>query len=681
VIASVQKIAAMLEGPVPDIVSFDVFDTLLVRKTDPPERSKQYAARVAVERRLVDISISELLSVRDRIELKIRNDNSLQGFDPEVSIVEIFSELSMVLVGNTSLTKELVAVEYEVESMLIEPMPGMRSILRSLKGRCRIIAISDTYLPVSIVERLLAKAGYEGVFETIFCSCDYLLSKGSGRLFEKVLEKMEGMSHQMLHIGDNFVSDYFVPKIQGIKAHLLYDRWNLRRRCKLRHFTISGNCSEYWLGLSVHSSISEVRRRNVSDDDGFFGAWGKEVVAPLLAGFVHALVDRVRARSVKHLYFVAREGFLIKKMFESLWQTLYPDDSPPQLTYLCISRLTSFVASIKCLGDREWTLACLGVQKLEHFIGRLGIQGMPELTRLLEEYNLNNFDLITNYQTRIKLELLCGDERFRRMVTDNSKAMRNLLRAYLEGLGFFSASGRVFFVDVGWLGTIQDCLEHAFIDDDSFPELEGVYVGLNPPVHRFFNRKIGLIYDYRYALPEEMAIGLFRESLEFTCRSLHGTTLNYRRNSSGEMTPIFASCPSSVDERKRIMRGILGIQKGVMEYLSDYASMVKLTGITSQAMVRFAIQHYDAKISFPESDLLDVMAVMENSDDFGTSGKRKIIGKLSLNFFLRPRAALKDFLDTPWREASLAKTRIPFVNSAYFALKRLVCWKRILPKG
>ncbi|MDD2308770.1 MAG: HAD hydrolase-like protein [Desulfuromonadaceae bacterium] len=680
-LTSTEKITKILNGAVPDIVSFDVFDTLLIRKTDPPENTKRFAARIAVERKLVDISIVDLLTARNQIEKQLREQNRRIGFDAEVSVQEIFSELSQMLIHNASLTEKLIAVEFEVESMLIRPMPGMLSVLRALAGRCRIIAISDTYLPRSFVERLLRKAGYDDALEMVFCSSDYLLNKGSGRLFGTVMEKMGIGPHQMLHIGDNFISDYFIPKSKGILSHLLYDQWNLQRRFRLNSITSREHKSDYWFGFSVHSSLSEGSEKiNASEKYGFYEEWGRGIVAPLLVSFIHGLAEKVRTGSVDSLYFMAREGFLLKKMFDVFWQSMYPDE-PPRTVYLCISRYTAFISSIREMGDRERILAFNGVRKVESFLTRLGLRDMTRLAGLLEEFNLKLSDDCTDKYIMRKMDLLFGDDRFLGMLLSRAKNMRSALRAYLKEHGFFTDNrGTSMLVDIGWLGTIQDSLEHAFRDDASFPNLEGAYLGLNSPVYNVANRKAGLIYDYRHALPEEMAIGLFRESLEFTCRSLHETTMGYQRNSRGKMMPVFSSNNTSLNERHRIASGILEIQKGVMHYLAEYASMVKMTGITSHAMSQFAVQYYDSKISFPNFEIIDVLSMMENSEDFGSEEKRGIVGSLSIFSLFRPSTTLRNFINTPWREALLAKSRIPFLKDAYFALKRFVCWKRIAPE-
>jgi len=676
-LASIDTLKEILIPKETKIISFDVFDTLLIRKTDPPERTKQFACRIAVERQLVDTSASVLLAARNKIENRIRNVNGELGYDLEVSVPDVFSELSRELVGDTSLTNELLDVEYETESLLILPMPGMRDFIQSLAGRFRIVAISDTYLPAIIVKRLLDAAGYRDMFETIYCSCDHLLNKGSGRLFTRVLENMGAMPNTMLHIGDNFVSDYFVPRSQGITATLLFDQWNLLRRSKLRNMALRENHSGYWFGISVHTSLSECKRGIGKNINNNMDVWGKQIVAPLLSGFIHKLVDMVREKSVKNIYFLAREGFLLKKLFEVLWRSLYSDE-PPCLTYLCISRFTAFIASVRDIGDREMALALLGVQTLKHFFGRFGLTETPSLIKLLEEYDLRISDCCTDIQIIEKLKLLCADERFRSLVFARAKAMRKVLRSYLEGQGVYSGFETIMLVDVGWLGTIQDCLEHAFKEDDAFPVLDGVYIGLSSPVFPVANNKIGLIYDYRNSLPEEMAISLFRESLEFSCRSLHGTTLGYSRKAGDKILPVFSIDSTNINARKYIVSGILDIQKGVMEYIAEYASMIKLYGISSDVMARFAVQNYDLKTSFPKPELINALILMENSDDFGSSENRKILSSLSLKSILNPKGTLKCFLDTPWREATLAKSKIPFINDAYFALKRLICWKRIM---
>ncbi len=85
----------------------------------------------------------------------------------------------------------------------------------------RIIIISDMYLDCSTISTLLQNCGYNLDGVNVYVSSEYALTKRSGNLFKKVLE-LEGVrASEVLHIGDNLRSDWFRPKLIGMKSLLI----------------------------------------------------------------------------------------------------------------------------------------------------------------------------------------------------------------------------------------------------------------------------------------------------------------------------------------------------------------------------------------------------------------------------------------------------------------------------
>ena len=54
----------------------------------------------------------------------------------------------------------------------------------------------------------------------MYVSSEYALTKRSGNLFKKVLELESVSPNEALHIGDNLISDYLMPKKCGMKSFL-----------------------------------------------------------------------------------------------------------------------------------------------------------------------------------------------------------------------------------------------------------------------------------------------------------------------------------------------------------------------------------------------------------------------------------------------------------------------------
>ena len=71
---------------------------------------------------------------------------------------------------------------------------------------------------------MLQNCGYDLTNVHIYVSSEYALTKRTGNLFKKVLE-IEGVkANEVLHTGDNLRSDWFRPKLIGMKSVLVCHR-------------------------------------------------------------------------------------------------------------------------------------------------------------------------------------------------------------------------------------------------------------------------------------------------------------------------------------------------------------------------------------------------------------------------------------------------------------------------
>jgi predicted HAD superfamily hydrolase len=73
------------------------------------------------------------------------------------------------------------------------------------------------YHDKSFISRLLLKCGYSND-TTMYISSEVLKTKWDGDLYNYVLSKENLKPEEMVHIGDNYHSDYEVPYSKGIKA-------------------------------------------------------------------------------------------------------------------------------------------------------------------------------------------------------------------------------------------------------------------------------------------------------------------------------------------------------------------------------------------------------------------------------------------------------------------------------
>ncbi|NWH06757.1 HAD-IA family hydrolase [Desulfobacter latus] len=677
ILDSIQKIPLKIPENI-KIISFDLFDTLVMRKTDPPEETIKRTCEKISRMGLIHLSGKKIFELRQKIEKKLRQKSLNSGFDSEISIEDMYLEMIKKTATNLS-AKQLLDIELSVELNLLFTNPGIKTVLEQLKEEYRLIITSDTYYPLWMLRCCLEEVGLFDYFDKIYCSSDIKLNKGSGNLFKCILEYENVSSDQIVHLGDNALSDYNVPRNLGIQSFLILDPWNLKRRARTRLLNRYERREGMWQACSFFNKLT-IKNPHLDEDADKFVSWGKEVVGPLLVVFVHLFIKQVLHKNISQIHFLARDGFVLKKIYNTLSNGLY-QGTLPHSHYLCVSRQSTFAPSIRKLDDRIYRHSISGINiTTRSVLNRLKLNDCDLITQLLDKYNLSYDDPIDNDTTRQKIKILFKDNDFQTIVLENAKELRIVFRQYLEKHSFFNKNNNTALVDVGWIGTIQDNIEAMFSDTPDYPELIGYYLGSSQSIDKdkIDYKKIGLLYDYKMAVPEQVAISFFREALEFSTRALHGTTTGYRMNEWEDYpTVIFKKASIDRQNEKDINTDIIKIQKGIYAFLSDYIKLQKVYPIEPEQLKTYVISRYDNYLSFPRQRHISAISGLINAEDFGGDEVREIIGQCSITDVFNPRWLFADFLDIPWREASLAKTKIPFLNILYFTFKRIIIWNRL----
>lgn len=186
-----------------EIVSFDVYDTLIFRKTANPEE---------IFGRIADIGDEQFADRRIKAERKVREEAN----EEEITLQEIYNELAKIYGKERAESYKVKEIKAELELSYANPA-GRKFYRYLLRRKKKIIITSDMYLPEEVIGSVLARAGYKG-YERLFVSNQYRLQKKTGNLFQKVIEEMG--THNIVHIGDHLVSDFIQPYKAGIIGKL-----------------------------------------------------------------------------------------------------------------------------------------------------------------------------------------------------------------------------------------------------------------------------------------------------------------------------------------------------------------------------------------------------------------------------------------------------------------------------
>ncbi|HLN23762.1 MAG TPA: HAD family hydrolase [Patescibacteria group bacterium] len=230
---------AALAAAAPRLLSVDVFDTLLLRRTRPEYRRFIDVAQLqdialAPASPGADRLLSTRLSVTRRAYAAVR-DGTGRG---EVQFTAILAEMCRELGLDTAAIALLEQVELDYETSVLTPNRRLAEALNATG--IPIAAVSDTPLSAAAVATLLRRLLPELVIARLYASSDVGLTKRAGTLFDYLCEREAVRPEHVLHLGDHPWSDRDMPRQRGLQAlHLprpVLWRWlhGLRHRL-IRH--------------------------------------------------------------------------------------------------------------------------------------------------------------------------------------------------------------------------------------------------------------------------------------------------------------------------------------------------------------------------------------------------------------------------------------------------------------
>lgn len=194
-----------------EIISFDIFDTLLFRTVNKP---------VDVFR-LMEPWAEKTFGISDFAEKRIEAEKLARSRtqDEEITLSDIYRIFEL----SNEETAALQQYECETELSVLRRDDVAAKLLSYCVDRGkRILIISDMYQDISFLNTALKHVGIDG-YDSLYVSSAEKATKAAGTLFYKAAAN-ENIEHldRWLHIGDNPYSDYTMPKAVGMSA-MLYD--------------------------------------------------------------------------------------------------------------------------------------------------------------------------------------------------------------------------------------------------------------------------------------------------------------------------------------------------------------------------------------------------------------------------------------------------------------------------
>ncbi len=177
-----------------DVISFDIFDTLLLR----PLRSPADLFTIIGKR----LKIDNFKEFRTAAEAEARIESLKKNKHSEINIYDIYKKLAQKIDIDID---NCVQEELLAERQFCFSNPYMKKVFDRLKEMGKTIIItSDMYIPNVEMKKLLECCDYTG-YHKLYVSCDLGINKSQGGLYSFI--KKEHADARIIHVGDNYSSD------------------------------------------------------------------------------------------------------------------------------------------------------------------------------------------------------------------------------------------------------------------------------------------------------------------------------------------------------------------------------------------------------------------------------------------------------------------------------------------
>lgn len=516
-----------------EVVSFDVFDTLLLRHHYFPS---DVFRELGFRSRFLPSRVKRILAEKIA-RWKHRHQE-------DVTLAQIYRYLGC---------NDGEEVAAELQSNYRNPEVAALFTYAKSRGK-RVVAISDMYLPTTVIHNILANAGYSGL-DAIYVSSELLMTKASGSIFKHVARDLGVPPEAIVHVGDNAWSDKTQAEQAGLKSIFLpmkRSRFESRLPLHRELFNLLKSRKK-----PLYSLILGLNRDRFSHEPSSISYWyvlGYSVLGPIANAFVEWIAKTAVEKKATKTIFLARDGCLPHQIY----RLRFPDR---ESTYAHASRRFFLIPSLASCSDEELLDGlCGGLPNTpaREYWTRLGLEDDAVDALFLEHFSDDEKIVSLTDHSRLRTFFRAAIPLLRR----HAEAEKLMLDNYLKQIGLLNSEASPLLVDIGWRASSQRYLETAF---PSLKAVPGAYFGLSRDAYRN-GLMSAFFFDYGApAAARNLAMHCV-ELLELMFSAPEESVRRLTQNEDGALTPVLE--PSSPEEHERA-RIIAELHRAAMEFTRD----------------------------------------------------------------------------------------------------------------
>lgn len=563
------------------VISFDVFDTLLFRKTNEPETIFDLVGRHYGIHGFRKLRIDAQNEASRRVYAKA-------GY-PHADMNEIYDALKETRDIDVN-WDEVKQFEIDLERDALVGNPEMLEVFNEVKklGK-RIIVTTDMYLLASTIREYLEANGFTGV-DQIYCSADEHKAKFNKELFAWVADREKCDYKDILHIGDNKSADVEIPGSLGIRTFLYIHDADM---AKLQQ---AG-------GTEIDSGIYKIL---YDKQKGFWYNFGVEAGGPIYLGLMQWIEDIIR-NSDRKVFFLSRDGYNLYNILKSRGHN--------NIEYLYTSRRALLLAGITELDEES--LKLLPPFTLGQTVGEvLDYLSIDRDRIVLDDTGIESFDHVIEDVGDFE-KVYSVYRRNVAVILERCCMEREAAAKYLGEKGFLDADSYVF--DCGWNGSSQyliDRLKKAL--DCEYGNLFLYFGIINSEKSRkqmhgkhYQTYLFDFYKNFSYQVEVNKSVAIY----ELFFSAPHESVIIY--DNDGVMFE-----PGEADEKKeQILSGIIDYIKAAEDFAGKYGVEVTPDKV---------IGHISRIVNHPTKEEVVTIGNVENVDGFARkAGEKKFIGYIS----------------------------------------------------
>lgn len=401
-------------------ISFDIFDTLVFRRVNEPIDifSKMSSNKLIKEIFEDGANFKQLRITAEKYARKT-------SIKEEITLTEIYAQFNYLTKNQQ---KKLLALELKTEQKFLFINSEIEDWIKlALAYNKKIILVSDMYLTKKqILQIILKDFTYIDKIDNIFVSSNLNKTKYLGTMYDYVLEQYSLKPNEIVHIGDNFLSDISSANNKNINA--IYYHYDYMYAEQIKHEKLYLPDIKDTLYLRNLVAINNPYK---DDKNKFFYHFGATIAGPIFWSFSHWLIKLCLKNNFYNIGFILREGGIFKRYF-SLLLKQKKIDNKFHLKEIHTSRKALYIPSIT---DENYNINTTNLDfyrnwKIKDFYTQLGL--CISNKKLLEHEN-KSVDELRNSKTLIALIIQDLTNNVHRIM-DNKNSQLNLFLEYWESL-------------------------------------------------------------------------------------------------------------------------------------------------------------------------------------------------------------------------------------------------------